>query len=333
MPRIAVANKETIKEATSLLQSGEIIVLPTETVYGLGADARNNDAVAKIFKAKNRPAINPLIVHVIDKNAASALVDMNEQANKVADAFWPGALTLILPAQENNGISPHVTANLKTLAIRVPSHKIMRDVLKQANLPIAAPSANNSGEPSATTPAHAAQSLGDNAPFILAAGSCDVGLESTILDLSDGTPTILRHGAITQEDLENVLGTMRVDVTPSSKETIKSPIKSPGQLLKHYAPNIPVRLNAIDVNDGEALLAFGSTKFMGLKSGGSVNDLPDTAFKNLSEDGDLEQAAQNLFMMLRDLDRPEHKAIAIMNIPEKSIGIAINERLNRAAHS
>ncbi len=332
MPRITAENKETIKEAASLLQSGEIVVLPTETVYGLGADARNNDAVAKIFKAKNRPAINPLIVHVIDKNAASKLVKMNEQADKVADIFWPGALTLILPAQENNGISPHVTANLKTLAIRVPSHKIMRDVIKQANLPIAAPSANNSGEPSATTPAHAAQSLGDNAPFILAAGACDVGLESTILDLSDETPTILRHGAITQEDLETILGKVNVNVTPPSKEQ-KSPIKSPGQLLKHYAPNIPVRLNAVDVHDGEALLAFGSTKFMGLKSGGSVNDMPDTAFKNLSEDGDLEQAAQNLFMMLRDLDRPEHKAIAVMNIPEKSIGIAINERLSRAANS
>ena len=333
MPPIVAANKETIKQAASLLQSGEIVVLPTETVYGLGADARNNDAVAKIFKAKNRPAINPLIVHVIDKNAASELVYMNEQADKVADVFWPGALTLILPAQDNNDISPHVTANLKTLAIRVPSHKIMRDVIKQAGLPIAAPSANNSGEPSATTPAHAAQSLGDNAPFILAAGPCDVGLESTILDLSDETPTILRHGAITQEDLENILGTVRVDVTPTKDSTssIKSPIKSPGQLLKHYAPNIPIRLNAVDVKDGEALLAFGSTKFMGLKSGGSVNELPDTAFKNLSEDSDLEEAAQNLFMMLRDLDRPEHKAIAVMNIPEKSIGIAINERLNRAA--
>lgn len=325
MVKIVVANKKSIVEAAKILRDGGIAVLPTETVYGLGANALDDDAVSKIFKAKNRPAVNPLIVHILDKQAASMLVDIDARASELMNAFWPGPLTLILPHKNGSGISTLVTAGLETLAVRSPSHKVMRDVMKQTGIPIAAPSANNSGEPSATTPNHAAQSLGDNAPFILAAGACDVGLESTVLDLSGVVPVILRPGAVTVEDLEPYLGKVEIDLGAHEKP------KSPGQLLKHYAPKIPVRLDAIDVADGEALLAFGSIKFMGVKSGGYAKDMDVDAFRNLSEEGDLENAAKNLFMMLRDLDKPKHKGIAVMAIPDIGIGVAINERLSRAA--
>jgi L-threonylcarbamoyladenylate synthase len=330
MPRIVVANDKSIAESADLIRAGDIVALPTETVYGLGANALNDDAVAKIFTAKNRPSHNPLIVHVLDQAQAEQWVEVDERARNIMHAFWPGALTLILPLKSEVDIASNVTAGLNTLAVRAPAHKVMRAVIKQSGVPIAAPSANNSGEPSATTPQHVAQSLGDNAPYILAAGICDVGLESTILDLSTDEPVILRPGAITAEDLEPYLGQVKIDEVV--KEIPKAFIKSPGQLLKHYAPNIPVRLNAVDVKDGEALLAFGSTKFMGLQSGGNVSEMPDSAFRNLSEGGDLHEAAKNLFMMLRDLDNPNHAAIAVMDIPNHGIGIAINERLSRAAH-
>jgi len=291
----------------------------------LGANALDGVAVAKIFAAKNRPQFNPLIVHVYDVAAARELVEMDARALKVADAFWPGALTLILPRRADAGVSDLVSAGLDTLAVRVPSHKIMRQVMKHAGVPIAAPSANASGEPSATTPKHAAESLGDNAPYILGAGQCAVGLESTVLDLSGDVPVILRSGAITAEDLKPYLGDVQIDDGNHAKP------KSPGQLLKHYAPSIPVRLNAIDVEKGEALLAFSSIKFMGIRGGGSAKNLPDESLQNLSEEGDLLEAASNLFMMLRDLDRAENKGIAVMNIPEVGIGVAINDRLRRAA--
>ena len=325
MPRIVVANDKSISEAADLIKAGELVVLPTETVYGLGANALDGQAVAKIFAAKNRPQFNPLIIHVSDRRAAEKFVDMNERAQKIADAFWPGPLTLILPRRDDGGVSDLVSAGLETLAVRVPSHKVMQAVIKQSGVPIAAPSANASGEPSATTPKHAAESLGDNVSYILAAGACNVGLESTVLDLSGDVPVILRPGAITPEDLELYLGDIEIDFGTHEKP------KSPGQLLKHYAPKIPVRLNAVDLEKGEALLAFGSIKFMGIKGGGSAKDLPEEALKNLSEEADLVEAAAHLFSMLRDLDRPEHKAIAVMNIPDIGLGVAINDRLKRAA--
>ncbi len=327
MPRIVIANDQSIKEAANIIKSGEVVVLPTETVYGLGANALNDAAVAKIFKAKNRPNHNPLIVHVSDIEKASALVEMDARALKIANAFWPGALTLILPARKGNSVSKLVSAGLDTLAVRVPAHKVMRQVMAAAAVPIAAPSANASGEPSATTPKHAAQSLGDAVDYILGAGACDVGLESTVLDLSTDVAMILRAGAITAEDLEPYLGALQTETKTSAKP------KSPGLLLKHYAPSIPLRLKAVDVKQGEALLAFGSVKFMGVVGGGNAKDLPDHAFRNLSEDGDLEEAAKNLFMMLRDLDHAQNKAIAVMDIPERGIGVAINDRLRRAAEA
>jgi L-threonylcarbamoyladenylate synthase len=325
MTVIKTASPETIDEAAQRLRGGELAVLPTETVYGLGADATNGAAVAKIFAAKNRPSFNPLIVHVADIAAAEKLGVFDARARNVAKIFWPGPLTIIVRKAESCPVHDLVTAGLDTIAIRVPAHPVMRDVLRAANIPVAAPSANASGEPSATTPEHALQSLGGNVSFILAAGACEVGLESTVLDMTGAVPTILRPGAVTKEDLEEFFE--RVDVDLGGHDAPKSP----GQLLKHYAPSIPVRLRAVDVAPDEALLAFGSTKFMGIKGGGFAKDLGDHAFRNLSEGGDLNEAAANLFSMLRTLDDPRNAGIAVMDIPDTGLGAAINDRLSRAA--
>ncbi len=323
---IAVANQDSIARAASLLQQGGLVAFPTETVYGLGANALDGQAVARIFEAKGRPQFNPLIVHVADSTAAAALVEMNEAARAVAAQFWPGPLTMILPRREDCPVSALCSAGLKTLAVRVPAHKVAQQLLQESGLALAAPSANRSGNLSPTTPAHVADSLGDAVDMVLAAGPCTVGLESTVLDLSTETPAILRPGAVGAEEIAAVLGRPVI----CEMEVTDSP-KSPGQLLRHYAPAIPVRLNAIDLEPGEALLAFGSDKFMGIKGGGAAKDLPEIARRNLSTSGDLVEAAANLFRMLHDLDRPEHKAIAVMNIPDQGLGIAINDRLSRAA--
>ncbi|NQZ14296.1 MAG: threonylcarbamoyl-AMP synthase [Alphaproteobacteria bacterium] len=327
MSQIKTANKETIKKAADLIRSGEIVVLPTETVYGLGANALDGQAVAKIFAAKNRPSFNPLITHVSSIEQAETLVDMSVDAKAVAREFWPGPLTLILPRKEEAGVSDLVSAGLETLAVRMPAHPVARELIEEAGVPIAAPSANSSGEPSATTPRHVKDSLGERAPFILAAGSCDVGLESTVLDMSGDVPVVLRPGCVTAEDLKPLLGDVAYDLGKDKGEDVKSP----GQLLKHYAPSIPVRLRAVEVKEGEALLAFGSLKFMGVEGGGAAKDLPDHALRNLSEASDLHEAAANLFTMLRDLDVPENTGIAVMDIPDTGVGIAINDRLSRAA--
>lgn len=325
MTIIKTASPDTIEETAQRLRGGELAVLPTETVYGLGADATSGVAVAKIFAAKHRPSFNPLIVHVADLSAAEKLGVFDARARAVAKMFWPGPLTIIVNKTDDCPVHDLVTAGLETVAIRVPAHPVMRDVLRAADIPVAAPSANASGEPSATTPEHVLQSLGDNAPFILAAGACAVGLESTVLDMTGDVPTILRPGAITKEHLEELFDHVDVDLGNHDAP------KSPGQLLKHYAPSIPVRLRAVDVAPDEALLAFGSTKFMGVKGGGFAKDLGDHAFRNLSENGDLNEAAANLFSMLRQLDDPRNICIAVMDIPDTGLGVAINDRLRRAA--
>lgn len=326
MTIVKTATPEGIEEAARILREGGLVALPTETVYGLGANALDGKAVAKIFEAKNRPSFNPLIVHVADRQEAEKYAAFDETARAVAAQFWPGPLTLVLPLKEDSGVSPLVSAGLPTLAIRVPAHPAARKLLKAAGIPVAAPSANASGEPSATTPQHVISSLGDNAPFILADGACAVGLESTVLDLTGKTPVILRPGAVTPEDLEPLLGPVGYDLGEGEAQP-----RSPGQLLKHYAPSIPVRVRAVDVAPGEALLAFGPVRFMGIKGGGAAKDLPDTMLMNLSESGDLHEAAANLFSMLRALDRPEHTGIAVMDIPARGVGVAINDRLARAA--
>lgn len=327
---LAFSSPDQIRRAADLLSSGDLVAFPTETIYGLGADARDALAVAKIYALKGRPSFNPLIVHVIDRAAAEEIAVFDARARLVADMFWPGPLTIVLPLHPQSGIDPIVTAGLQTVAVRVPSHPVARELLTVFGGPVAAPSANRSGKLSPTTPAHVVASFGADAPFILAAGGSDVGLESTILDLSSDVPVILRPGAITPDDLSRVLDMMPAIAQTSDDDTAP---KSPGMLLKHYAPSIPVRLRAVDVMPGEALLAFGPTQFMGIRGGGFARNLPETQIRNLSEEGDLIVAASNLFRMMHDLDQPVHTGIAVMDVPDVGVGIAINDRLRRAANA
>lgn len=326
---ILAYSKDAVQRAASVLKEGGLVAMPTETVYGLAADATNDGAVAKIFEAKGRPQFNPLISHVASAAQAQDFVEMSDMARELAAQFWPGPLTMILPRHADCALSELTCAGLPTSAIRVPSSKAALALIKAAGVPLAAPSANISGTLSPTTPAHVAESLGEKIDMILADGACSVGLESTVIDLSGDTPIILRPGGITAEQISEALG-MNVTIHHPD-ETDESAPKSPGLLLKHYAPNIPVRLNAIDVAEGEALLAFGSIKFMGLKQGGAASSLPESRIRNLSENGDLHEAAANLFRMMRELDQPDHSGIAVMNIPDQELGIAINDRLRRAS--
>lgn len=314
------AGAESIKKAAEILRAGGLVGMPTETVYGLAANARDGEAVARIFEAKGRPSFNPLIVHVNSVEDAQEIADFNALELDLADRFWPGPLTMILKRKENSGLSDLVSAGLPTVAVRVPAHKTARALIKACGFPLAAPSANKSGALSPTTPQMVAQSLSSAVDMILADGVCAVGLESTVVDCSGDVPMILRPGGITAEQL-------------GAEYYAGDEIKSPGQLLKHYAPDTSVRLNAVDVRKGEALLSFGSIKFMGVQGGGAASDLPDGSLRHLSEQGDLYEAAANLFKMLKDLDRPKHKAIAVMAIPEMGVGFAINDRLRRAAQS
>ncbi|HEY8191141.1 MAG TPA: L-threonylcarbamoyladenylate synthase [Alphaproteobacteria bacterium] len=325
MVALKEATNAAIAEAAEILRKGGLVAMPTETVYGLAANALDGVAVAKIFAAKGRPSFNPLIVHVPDIDAAAALTVMNDDARRIAARFWPGPLTMILPRGPDCPVSDLCSAGLPTLAVRVPAHPVAEKLLRACGVPLAAPSANRSGTISPTSPTHVLQSLGDAVDFILAAGSCAVGLESTVLDLSGPEPVVLRPGAISAEDIAHVLG-RSIDYDFGDHDRPKSP----GQGLRHYAPSIPVRMNAVDVAPGEALLGFGSLKFMGIKGGGAAKSLSPDSLRNLSEEGDLYEAAANLFRMLHDLDRTEHQGIAVMNIPDQGIGIAINDRLRRA---
>ena len=329
MTKLLPPTTSSIIEAARVLQSGELVVLPTETVYGLGADASNAKAVAKIYELKSRPQFNPLIVHGASVDDLERIAVFDERAREIAHHFWPGPLTLILPLRANADVADLVTAGLNTIAVRIPANDIFQLVLKESGLLIAAPSANRSGEVSPTAPHHVTESFGDDCPLMIVGGACRVGLESTILDLSEPQVKILRTGAITAEDISEKAGIeISYATTPDQND---GHVKSPGQLLKHYAPSIPVRLNAIDVEPGEALLAFGSMKFMGVRGGGFAKDLPRGQWLNLSDGGDLTEAATHLFAYLRNLDRAEFKRIAVMNIPETGIGLAINDRLKRAA--
>lgn len=318
---IKSTSSDVIAKGVQLLQNGECVVIPTETVYGLAADATNAHAVTKIFEIKGRPTFNPLISHFYSLNHVMDYVDLNDDARALASAFWPGAMTLIVNRQANCQLSDLTTAGLETMAVRVPSQPTAQKIIKTAGVPLAAPSANKSGEVSPTTATHVAESLGDKAPLIIADGACDVGLESTVIDCTGDKAIILRPGAITADQCSDVLG-YDVDIDLGDKGV---DVKSPGQLLKHYAPRTPVRLKAYDVHDHESLLAFGSIKFMPADKAIQV--------LNLSEDGDLNEAASNLFSYLRRLDQSGAKSIAVMDIPKNGIGVAINDRLSRAAQS
>ena len=267
-----------------------------------------------------------MIVHVNELEDALKIAHMSKKEQSIAQSFWPGPLTMILKRRKDSGLSDFVSSGLPTVAVRIPSNKGARKLISACDFPLAAPSANKSGALSPTTPAHVEQSLEGAVDLILAAGACRVGLESTVIDCSGDIPVILRAGAITSEEIKDVTGG-KVDYDLCGD----GDIKSPGQLLKHYAPSIPVRINAIDVEEGEALLAFGSIKFMGVKGGGAASNLPDDSFRNLSKEGDLYEAAANLFAMLRDLDKSAYKGIAVMAVPDQGIGVAINDRLSRAS--
>jgi L-threonylcarbamoyladenylate synthase len=312
---ILPADAGSIAKAAALLRMGKLVAFPTETVYGLGADATNDRAVAAIYAAKGRPQFNPLIVHVADARALDDLIEWNDTGRLLAGQFWPGPLTLVLPRKKNCAVSLLASAGMDTLAVRVPSHPVAQQLLREVKLPIAAPSANASGKLSPTTPLHVSESLGDKVDLILAGGKSQIGLESTVIDLVSKVPTILRPGGITREQLERLLGT--VSVSSGDSEV---PL-SPGMLPSHYAPNLPLRLNATSVEPDEALLGFGPD--MHIKGGAER--------LNLSVQKDLSEAAANLFAMLRRLDNPKFKGIAVMPVPETGLGAAINDRLMRAS--
>jgi len=327
MSLIVQATPEAIAQAAERLRAGGLVALPTETVYGLGADATNDRAVAAIFEAKGRPTFNPVIVHVATRAQAEEIVDFDIRARLLAELFWPGPLTMILPRKEGSAVSLLCSAGLPTVAVRCPSHPVARQLITALGRPIAAPSANASGTLSPTTPQHVAQSLGEKAGMILAGGKAAVGLESTVVDLSGAVPVMLRPGGVTLDELQMHLGEVQVEL-----EAVNDKPKSPGQLLRHYAPRTALRLHAVDVREGEALLAFGSLKFMGMQGGGFAKQkLPDGWLMNLSETGDLNEAAANVFAMLHALDDCGATTIAVMNIPDSGLGLAINDRLKRAA--
>jgi L-threonylcarbamoyladenylate synthase len=296
-----------LTRAAAFLASGALVAFPTETVYGLGADARQGSAVAAIYEAKGRPAFNPLIVHLADAQAADIFVLWTPQARQLADAFWPGPLTLVLPLRPTNGLSPLVTAGLETVAIRVPAHPVAQALLAAFDGPVAAPSANPSGRISPTTPAHVIAGLDGRIAAVVEGASCDVGVESTIIGFAEGHAVLLREGGLPREQIEQVLG-QRLGARSDAEVT------APGQLVSHYAPRGAVRLNATAARKGEQLLGFG--------------DVAGTL--NLSPDGDLVEAAANLFAHLHQLDALGGP-IAVAPIPMTGLGRAINDRLIRAA--
>lgn len=302
-----------IQAAADTLTKGGLVAFPTETVYGLGANALNADAVARIFALKGRPSFNPLIVHVKSAEAARDYAKWNALAETLAAAFWPGPLTLVVPRAKACALADAVSAGRDTVAIRVPAHMIARQLLDTAGVPIAAPSANRSGKVSPTAAAHVREEFGVEAPLILEGGNCVIGLESTVIDVTGEAPVLLRPGSVTQEDIMARTG-LRVALNEDGE------IRAPGMLASHYAPAIAVRLNAADVGKDEALLAFGDMPLQGA-----------AATMNLSVSGSLDEAATNLFAMLRALDDERYRSIAVMPVPEHGLGIAINDRLRRAA--
>jgi L-threonylcarbamoyladenylate synthase len=303
---LAKADADGISEAARLLARGRLVAFPTETVYGLGADATNGEAVAAIFAAKGRPRFNPLIVHVPDLEAARRQGVFHPLAEALAMRFWPGALTLVLPRRADATVSLLVSAGLDSVALRVPSHPVAAALLQAADCPIAAPSANASGRLTATSAEHVAAELGGKVDLILDGGATPLGLESTVIGFESRTAVLLRPGAIAREEIEAVTGPLA---------TAGATIQSPGQLESHYAPDARLRLNAVGVEPGEALLGFGAVA---------------EAWLNLSPRGDLKEAAANLFSMLRDMDA-QVSAIAVSPIPREGLGEAINDRLQRAA--
>lgn len=300
-----------IAKAADILRAGGLVAFPTETVYGLGADATNDGAVARIFEAKARPSFNPLIVHVASEAAAQEIAHFGEVAKLLAFHFWPGPLTLVVPAR-SGAVSPLVSAGLDTVALRVPAHPVAQNILSAFGGGVAAPSANPSGRISPTRAAHVLDGLSGRIKAVIDGGACAVGVESTIVLADDTTPRLLRPGGIPAEAIEQVLGASLAHAADT-----QTPI-APGQLSSHYAPNAVVRLNATKVTEGELWLGFGPCP---------------GATLNLSPSGDLVEAAANLFHMFRALDdtAAPGQIISVAPIPQQGLGLAINDRLARAA--
>ena len=296
-----------IAEAVAALKGGGLVILPTETVYGLAADAGAPRAVAAVYAAKGRPAFNPLIAHVADEAMARRIAVFDDRAEQLAAAFWPGPLTLVLPIADEAAVCDLARAGLDTVAVRSPAHPLARALLEAFGGPLVAPSANRSGRPSPTTFADALEETGSSATAALDGGPCRIGLESTVVSLLD-QPRLLRPGAVTRAEIEALIGPL--------SEAEADAKRSPGRLARHYAPNLPLRLNAEEPRDGEVFLGFGPL------SQGSLN---------LSPEGDLTEAAANLFAYLRAADRSDARGIAVAPIPGEGLGEAINDRLRRAA--
>ncbi len=306
---VHVPDIDGMTRAAEIIQAGGTVAVPTETVYGLAARADDDAAVAGIYRAKGRPDFNPLIVHVPDVTAAQVLAVFDDSARALANAFWPGALTMVLPRREDAALAAAVSAGLPTVALRVPAHTVMQALLKTCGLPLAAPSANRSGGVSPTSAHHVADSLGGRVDLILDGGETRQGIESTIVALrADGTWAVLRPGPITEDDIARVLGSTS-DVVTSAK------IEAPGQLASHYAPGKPVRLCATHAEPGEFHIGFGAVS-------GNVS---------LSEKGDLAEAASRLYACLHLGAAAPEPRIAVAPIPDEGIGLAINDRLRRAA--
>ncbi len=328
-PEILNIDKAIVDNAVSLWQAGQLVAFPTETVYGLGADAANGEAVARVFSIKDRSKFNPLIVHVAEVAIAQRYVQWNKLADKLVEAFWPGPLTLVMKRRVFCPISELASAGSDTLAIRIPSNPVALQLLKAFGGGIAAPSANRSGRVSPTTAQHVTEEFGDAIKLVIDGGPCSLGLESTVIDISTDTPALLRPGSVTRKALEELIypkDDKQKVVAAAAKRELRVPEpnegdpKSPGMMASHYKPSIPVRLYADTVAADEALLAFGPEPLAG-----AANTL------NLSPKGDVIEAASNLFAFLRALDKPEYKAIAVMPIPAEGVGEAIADRLRRAS--
>ncbi len=304
-----------------MLARGGLVAFPTETVYGLGADATQPQAIARLYQAKGRPSFNPLIAHVADLEAAQRIASFDARSLKLAQAFWPGPLTLVLPKAAGCAVAELATAGLDSVAVRIPAHPVALAILRALGRPVAAASANLSGLVSPTTAAHVASDLDGRIDLIVDGGPVAVGVESTIVSAL-GAPLLLRPGGLARDAIERVLGARLNSVADDAKADTPHPL-APGMLASHYAPRAAVRLNAVSVAAGEALLAFGPAAIPGAATAAAV--------LNLSPGGDLVEAAANLFGHLRALDRPGIRAIAVMPVPADGLGEAINDRLRRAA--
>ena len=310
---IKQATPDNISQAVKILQTSGLVAFPTDTVYGVGADAFNDEAVRKIYDLKNRGLDKPLgiLVHSIDQ--AKEIAQFDDRAQTLAQIMWPGALSLVLPVNEAAGMSATALAGQKTVSVRMPNHPVILELLKKFGKPIAAPSANPSGQLSAVTALDVARDLGDGVPVILADGTKLIGIESTIIDLTKPQAVVLRQGAMSIEAIEELIGRVTVQDSTHSALVLKTPI----------------RLKAIDVKDGEAFLGFGNPAYIGVEKIGFVKDMPGHLWRNLSPEGDLHAAARHLYQMLQELDNAGATCIAVMNIPEQGLGVAINDRLAR----